>query len=84
VGAVVVTAGLGGASWVDAAGIITAPAEPADCVDSTGAGDAFDAGVLSAWLGGKPVREVLRSGVRLGAQAVTQVGAQPHQQPAKP
>ncbi|MCU1683094.1 MAG: ribokinaselike protein [Amycolatopsis sp.] len=77
VGAVAVTAGLNGASWVDADGITTVPAVPAQCVDSTGAGDAFDAGVLSAWLAGESTVEVLRSGVRLGASAVGKVGAQP-------
>ncbi|MDT8914142.1 sugar kinase [Amycolatopsis sp. PS_44_ISF1] len=77
VGAVVVTAGLDGASWVDAQGVTTVPAVEADCVDSTGAGDAFDAGVLTAWLAGKSTVEVLRAGTRLGARAVGRVGPQP-------
>jgi len=77
VGEVVVTSGLGGATWVSAAGVVSVPAEEAECVDSTGAGDAFDAGVLAAWLRGESTVEVLRSGVRLGARAVTKVGAQP-------
>ncbi|MFC9257493.1 carbohydrate kinase family protein [Amycolatopsis thailandensis] len=78
VGEVVVTAGLDGASWVDASGTITSvPAQPAECVDSTGAGDAFDAGVLAAWLRGESTVEVLRAGTRLGARAVAKVGPQP-------
>jgi sugar/nucleoside kinase (ribokinase family) len=78
VGEVVVTAGLDGASWVDAGGNITSvPSQPADCVDSTGAGDAFDAGVLAAWLRGESTVEVLRAGTRLGARAVAKVGPQP-------
>ncbi|WP_020671847.1 carbohydrate kinase family protein [Amycolatopsis nigrescens] len=77
VGAVVVTAGLDGAAWVDAGGLSSVPAEPAECVDSTGAGDAFDAGVLTALLAGKSTVDTLRAGVRLGAQAVRKVGAQP-------
>ncbi|WP_027935068.1 carbohydrate kinase family protein [Amycolatopsis thermoflava] len=77
VGAVVVTAGLDGATWVSADGEVSVPAEEAECVDSTGAGDAFDAGVLAAWLRGESTVDVLRSGVRLGARAVTKVGAQP-------
>ena len=77
VSAVAVTAGVNGASWVDADGVTTVPAEPAECVDSTGAGDAFDAGVLSSWLAGASTVDVLRAGVRLGALAVGQVGAQP-------
>ncbi|WET81981.1 PfkB family carbohydrate kinase [Amycolatopsis sp. QT-25] len=78
VGEVVVTAGLDGASWVDAGGTITSvPSQPAKCVDSTGAGDAFDAGVLAAWLRGESTVEVLRAGARLGARAVAKVGPQP-------
>jgi sugar/nucleoside kinase (ribokinase family) len=77
VGAVAVTAGLNGASWVDADGVTTVPAESVECVDSTGAGDAFDAGVLSSWLAGRSTVDSLRAGVRLGAKAVSRVGAQP-------
>ena len=77
VGAVVVTAGLDGASWVDADGATSVPAVEADCVDSTGAGDAFDAGVLTGWLAGESTVDVLRRGTRLGALAVGKVGPQP-------
>ncbi|NIH88162.1 PfkB family carbohydrate kinase [Amycolatopsis granulosa] len=77
VGAVVVTSGLDGATWVSAEGAVSVPAEEAECVDSTGAGDAFDAGVLAAWLAGESTVDALRAGVRLGARAVTKVGAQP-------
>ncbi|WP_199431762.1 carbohydrate kinase family protein [Qaidamihabitans albus] len=77
VGAVAVTAGRSGASWVDGSGVLNVPAEPARCVDSTGAGDAFDAGLLVSWLRGEPPAAALRAGVRLGARAVGGVGAQP-------
>ncbi|HEY3469956.1 MAG TPA: sugar kinase [Amycolatopsis sp.] len=77
VGAVVVTAGLDGASWVDAGGVTSVPAVEADCIDSTGAGDAFDAGVLTGWLAGESTVDVLRHGTRLGALAVGKVGPQP-------
>ncbi|GAA3531169.1 sugar kinase [Amycolatopsis ultiminotia] len=77
VGAVAVTAGLAGASWVDRDGITSVPAVEADCVDSTGAGDAFDAGVLTTWLAGKSTVDVLRAGTRLGALAVGRMGPQP-------
>lgn len=77
VGAVVVTAGLDGASWVDGGGVTSVPAIEADCVDSTGAGDAFDAGVLTGWLAGESTVDVLRHGTRLGALAVGKVGPQP-------
>ncbi|GAB3576994.1 sugar kinase [Amycolatopsis endophytica] len=77
VGAVAVTSGLDGATWVSPDGVVSVPAEEAECVDSTGAGDAFDAGVLAAWVRGESIVEALRAGVRLGARAVTKVGAQP-------
>ncbi|MDS0138395.1 MULTISPECIES: sugar kinase [unclassified Amycolatopsis] len=77
VGAVVVTAGLDGASWVDAEGVTSVPAVEAECLDSTGAGDAFDAGVLTGWLAGESTVDVLRHGTRLGALAVGKVGPQP-------
>ena len=77
VGAVAVTTGPDGASWIDRTGRWDVPAAPAKCVDSTGAGDAFDAGLLAAWLRGLPPQEVLRAGVEAGAAAVARVGAQP-------
>jgi len=77
VGAVAVTTGPAGASWVDRDGIVSVPAAPGECVDSTGAGDAFDAGLLAARMAGKAPEDCLLAGVRLGALAVGQVGAQP-------
>jgi sugar/nucleoside kinase (ribokinase family) len=77
VGAVAVTAGAAGAHWVDRAGVVSVPAERAVCVDSTGAGDAFDAGVVAAWLSGATRADVLRAGVSAGTRAVQSVGAQP-------
>lgn len=76
-GAVAVTTGSHGASWVDQDGTVSVPAAAGDCVDSTGAGDAFDAGLLNAWLTGKSTEDSLLAGVRAGAQAVGRVGAQP-------
>jgi sugar/nucleoside kinase (ribokinase family) len=77
VGAVAVTTGPAGASWVDGEGVVSVPCAPGDCVDSTGAGDAFDAGLLAALLAGKAPEDCLLAGVRLGAMAVGRVGAQP-------
>jgi sugar/nucleoside kinase (ribokinase family) len=46
-------------------------------IDGTGAGDAFCAGFLPAWLANKPPGEALASGCRLAARALSLVGARP-------
>lgn len=76
-GAVAVTHGTGGASWYGPAQRCQVPAHPARCVDSTGCGDAFDAGLLHHWLTGATPEQALRAGVAAGARAVGQAGAQP-------
>ncbi|MCP2331763.1 carbohydrate kinase family protein [Actinoalloteichus caeruleus] len=77
VGAVAVTGGAEGAWWVDRDGVRGVPAPRVECADSTGAGDAFDAGVVAAWLRGASAREALAAGVLAGTEAVRHVGAQP-------
>jgi sugar/nucleoside kinase (ribokinase family) len=75
--AVGVTDGSRGARWIDDTGRWHAPALPVDVVDPTGAGDAFDAGLLVAWLGGADPGESLRAGCVAGAAAVRHHGARP-------
>ncbi len=77
VAAVAWTDGPAGASWADGRGRWTVPTPPVEVVDATGAGDAFDAGVLAAWLGGAEPEEALRAGCAAGARAVTRPGARP-------
>ncbi|RLK61590.1 sugar/nucleoside kinase (ribokinase family) [Actinokineospora cianjurensis] len=77
VSAAAVTRGEHGAYWVDRDGVVEEPAVPTECVDTTGAGDAFNAGALQAWLRGAAPRAVLRAGAEAGARAVSRVGAQP-------
>ncbi len=77
VGAVAVTSGDAGADWLDRTGRHTVAALAADCVDSTGAGDAFDAALLAAWLRGSGRQAALRAGVAAGATVVGRLGAHP-------
>jgi ribokinase len=76
---VVVTLGPEGALWTDGAEVLRVPAPRVERVtDSTGAGDAFAAGLLSARMAGAPIAEALAAGCGLAARAVTQVGARPN------
>ncbi|GGM11892.1 carbohydrate kinase family protein [Nakamurella endophytica] len=73
--AVAVTHGPGGASWCDRDRRVSVQARAVHATDSTGAGDAFDAGLLSAWLSGAGPREALDAGVRAGTAVAGAVGA---------
>lgn len=77
-GTVIVKLGADGAVAATSRGaVVEAPALMVDAVDATGAGDAFAAGFLAAWLMGNGLDQALASGAALGAQAVTSVGARP-------
>ena len=54
--------------------VLTAPAHPATALDTTGAGDTFDAAFLDGWLDGLPLDTCLTRAVRAGALAVGAVG----------
>jgi sugar/nucleoside kinase (ribokinase family) len=77
VGAVAVTRGELGADWIDATGHHVVSAVPAECLDTTGAGDAFDAALLAAWLTGADAPTALRAGTAAGAAVVGRIGAHP-------
>lgn len=54
--------------------MLEVPAFAVDAVDSTGAGDSFDAGFLHAWLGQQPLQECLRWGSACGSLSTRAVG----------
>jgi sugar/nucleoside kinase (ribokinase family) len=79
---VVLKCGRQGSRLGPAAGSWHAPGEPAEVLDSTGAGDAFAAGLLAACWHGTELVDALRQANRLGAEVVGQLGARPANQPA--
>jgi sugar/nucleoside kinase (ribokinase family) len=78
VGEVVVKLGPEGALWTNGEEVLRAAADPVDSVvDSTGAGDAFAAGLLHARGSGGSTAESLAAACKLAAQAVAAAGARP-------
>lgn len=78
--AVAVKLGADGALWAHGGEVSHLPAVPVDpslVVDTTGAGDAFGAGLLAAWLDGAPGPDALRRGAETAAIAITHLGARP-------
>jgi sugar/nucleoside kinase (ribokinase family) len=49
-------------------------AKPVRVIDTTGAGDNFDAGFMRGWLLGKPLKDCLELGCRCGAASLTAAG----------
>lgn len=74
VGAVVLKRGVEGAVHGDRDGLVARPGFVATAVDTTGAGDSFNAGYLSAMLRGEAVAERLAFGNACGALTVGAVG----------
>jgi len=72
---VVVKLGADGALWTDGATVARAPALPVAGADTTGAGDAFAAGLLAARVDGAAPEAALRAGCELAARAVARAGA---------
>ncbi|HLA79611.1 MAG TPA: PfkB family carbohydrate kinase [Vicinamibacteria bacterium] len=72
---VVVTRGSRGAEAFGASEHIASTPLPTRVVDTTGAGDAFAAGLLHALVSGAPMAEALRTGVTWGSAAVAGEGS---------
>jgi sugar/nucleoside kinase (ribokinase family) len=73
--AVAVTLGADGALWAAGGTVVHRAAQPADVVDTTGAGDAFTAGLLSVWLAGGDPAAALDAGLARAAAVVGRPGA---------
>jgi ribokinase len=74
---VVMTLGEAGALIVDASSVQCVPAIPVPVVDTTGAGDAFNAGLATALASGASLESAAEFGVIVGAMAVTKDGVIP-------
>jgi sugar/nucleoside kinase (ribokinase family) len=71
---VVIRRGAAGAVGVASGERRAVPADPVDVVDTTGAGDCFNAGFLAGWLAGLELKASLTLGVICGSGAVTDFG----------
>jgi sugar/nucleoside kinase (ribokinase family) len=76
---VVAKLGSRGCATLEKDGLLEAPAFAIDPIDTTGAGDSFDAGFLHAWLREQPIRECLRWGSACGALSTRGLGGTPSQ-----
>jgi sugar/nucleoside kinase (ribokinase family) len=74
---IVTKLGSEGAMWTDGERTLRRAAEAVEVIDTTGAGDAFAAGLLSAWRPGGDPEAALAAGCRLAARAVSKPGARP-------
>ena len=72
---VVVKLGAEGALWTDGEAFARVRVTPAGAADSTGAGDAFAAGLLAARRRGAGPEKALAAGCALAAEAVARPGA---------
>jgi sugar/nucleoside kinase (ribokinase family) len=71
---VVAKLGRHGAACLDQGSLIRVAAPPVPVVDTTGAGDSFDAGFLHAWVRKKPLPTCLRYGVAAGSLSTRALG----------
>lgn len=78
---VVMTRGRDGAdAWLDGTHVHCSASEPTRLVDSVGAGDAFAAGFLAAYLSSAPIATALSEGCALAGRSLEHRGALPHRE----
>lgn len=70
----VIKLGSKGSRWISRRGLVEEAAARVTPVDTTGAGDAFNAGFLAGLLAGLPPRRALRLGNTVGARSTLSVG----------
>lgn len=70
----VIKRGASGSRWISARVTVEEAAPKVRPVDTTGAGDAFNAGFLAGLLSGLPARRTLRLGNTVGARSTQSVG----------
>lgn len=76
---VVIKDGGAGARLYQGESIVALPAAPCQAVlDTTGAGDAFNAGFLAAWLAGRIPERALAEGIACGTLSVQSIGGAGH------
>lgn len=78
--------GTDGCMALDSGNIVATPAFRVKPVDTTGAGDSFNAGFLHAWLRGTPLPDGMRFAAACGALSTLSAGgtsAQPTEQEAR-
>jgi sugar/nucleoside kinase (ribokinase family) len=73
-GVVVAKLGAEGAIAAQGEALARIPGLPVEPVDTTGAGDSFDAGFLASWLAGDPLERALAFGNACGSQSTRAVG----------
>ena len=70
----IIKQGENGATWIAPNRDIHAPARCVNVVDTTGAGDAFNAGFLVAWMRGNSPERCLAEGNNVGARSTQRAG----------
>ena len=78
--AIVIKRGANGASAWQGGTLTEVPAPKVKVIDTTGAGDAFNAGYLAAWLRGSDVARALQDGIEVASAAIA---SSPRQYPSK-